>query len=179
MVCARSRVADRVERRGTVADAQHHDLGHDIPSSTVAIARRDGSRLDLLVLGDSQIATPRGNYVDRRIDRIAQAQRAAYRARLAKGSGYDNTHRELLKSLQIEQARHRNTEGGYWIAETVPAAAHHAITASENYDLGPPLVLATDGAYRSMQHLGLDNWTAVASKPDLELKMILRTLEHW
>jgi len=149
------------------------------PSSTVAIARQDGDLLDLLVLGDSQIATPGGIYVDHRIAHIAQMQRAAYRARLAEGHGYDKTHRELLRALQIEQAAHRNIDGGYWIAEADPAAAHHAITVTENHESTPQLVLATDGAYRPMQHLGLDDWTAVAYQLDVELESTLKALERW
>jgi hypothetical protein len=149
------------------------------PSSTVAIARQDGDSIDLLVLGDSQIATPQGIYVDDRIARFAHAERAAYRARLADGYGYDETHRELLSALQLEQARHRNVDGGYWIAEAAPAAAHHAITTSLSVDAAPWLVLATDGAYRPMQHLGLDDWPAVAAKDSTELDRLLSALEHW
>lgn len=149
------------------------------PSSTVAIAREDGDSIDLLVLGDSQIATPQGIYVDDRIARFAPAERAAYRARLAEGYGYDANHRELLRALQVEQSRHRNVEGAYWIAEAVPAAAHHAATTSLPVDAAPWLVLATDGAYRPMQHLGLDDWGAVAHKDSNQLDELLKALERW
>jgi hypothetical protein len=149
------------------------------PSSTVAIARECGDNIDLLVLGDSQIATPQGIYVDDRIARFAHAQRAAYRARLADGHGYDQTHRDLLRALQTEQSRHRNVDSGYWIAEAVPTAAHHAITTSLSVDAAPWLVLATDGAYRPMQHLGLDDWSAVAAKDSTELDRLLNALERW
>lgn len=47
------------------------------PSSSVAIARKDGGGIDLLMLGDSQIATPRATYFDDRIARFAGKQRAA------------------------------------------------------------------------------------------------------
>lgn len=149
------------------------------PSSTVVIAREDGDGIDLLVLGDSQIATPQGIYVDDRIARFAHAQRATYRARLADGYGYDETHRGLLRALQTEQARHRNVDGGYWIAEAVPAAAHHATTTRQPLDATPWLVLATDGAYRPMQHLALDDWSAVAAKDSTELARLLNALERW
>ncbi len=149
------------------------------PSSTVAIARQRDDDVDLLVLGDSQIATPFCIYVDDRIARFADAQRAAYRVRLAGGYGYDDTHRELLRALQTEQSRHRNIDGGYWIAEAVPAAAHHAITTSLSIDAAPWLVLATDGAYRPMQHLGLDDWSAVAAKDSTDLDGLLNALHRW
>lgn len=149
------------------------------PSSTVAIARQDDGGLDLLVLGDSQIATPRGIYVDDRIARLAGPQRRAYQSRLAAGHGYDKTHRELLKELQVEQARRRNTDEGYWIAEAVPSAAHHAITVQMEVDATPWLVLATDGAYRTMQKLGLDDWGCVAAKDRIELDSLLSDLDRW
>jgi hypothetical protein len=149
------------------------------PSSTVAIARLDDNVLDILVLGDSQIATPHRIYVDDRIASFAQPQRAEYRARLAAGHGYDETHRELLKALQQEQAQHRNVNGGYWIAEAVPDAAHHAITRQSSLDATPWLVLATDGAYRPMRHLGLDAWTDIAVKDDGELQSLVENLDRW
>lgn len=149
------------------------------PSSTVAIARLDEYRLDLLVLGDSQIATPHGIYVDDRIARFARPQRAAYRARLAAGHGYDETHRELLRALQTEQARYRNTDGGYWIAEAVPAAADHAIRVQPDIELANWLVLTTDGAYRTMQHLGRDDWSAIAARDYRELEELLSALVYW
>lgn len=149
------------------------------PSSTVAMARQDDDVLDLLVLGDSQIATPHGIYVDDRIARVAIPQRAEYRARLAAGHGYDETHFELLKALQAEQARYRNVDQGYWIAEAVPAAAHHAIVVRTDLDTTPWLVGATDGAYRPIQNLGLDHWAGIAVKDGIELQGLLNDLDRW
>lgn len=148
------------------------------PSSTVAIAREDSDGLDLLVLGDSQIVTPHGIYIDDRIARVAQAERSAYHARLAEGRGYDADHRELLRSLQLEQSRYRNSDGGYWIAEADPEAAHHAVTQRQELETAPWLVMATDGAYRPMQHLGVE-WRNVAAKSSTELTQLLADLEKW
>ncbi|MFE7068453.1 hypothetical protein, partial [Microbacterium sp. NPDC057658] len=123
----RTRLTDLLAH-GIEESASHLDLRPGAsPSSTVAIARKNENGVDLLILGDSKIATPQSVYVDDRISRFALKQRAAYRARLAAGSGYDETHRELLMALQSEQSRHRNVAGGYWIAEADPAAAHHAM----------------------------------------------------
>jgi len=149
------------------------------PSSTVAIARQDDDALDLLVLGDSQIATPHGEYVDTRIDSFAQAERAAYRARLAQGHGYDETHGQLLRALQAEQARYRNGDDGYWIAAATPAAASHAISVRMDLASTPWLVLATDGAYRPMQHHRIDDWEAIAGKDSPELARLLEYLDRW
>lgn len=168
-------LAQAIERTASVLDL----CPGTSPSSTVAIAREDGDGLDLLVLGDSQIATPHGVYVDDRIARCAPAHRAEYRARLAAGHGYDETHRELLKALQREQAQHRNVNGGYWIAEAVPAAADHAITMRASLYETSWLVLATDGAYRPMQHLGIDTWSDVAVKGSIELASLLGDLCRW
>lgn len=149
------------------------------PSSTVAIARQGVDTVDLLVLGDTQIATPHGIYVDNRIDQAAQAERAAYRSRLAAGHGYDDVHRELLRRLQAEQALHRNRDGGFWIAEADPAAAMHALVASPCLEGTPWLVLATDGVHRSAQHLGYAAWDAVAEMTGTDLERLLQDLHAW
>lgn len=125
------------------------------PSSTVAIARWVDDHVDLLVLGDGQIRTPLRAVTDVRLDAVGVAERTAYRARLAEGHGYDDRHRSLLVDLQIQQAAHRNRPGGYWIAEADPSAAAHAITESHPITEMPWLMLATDGAYRVLDHLGI------------------------
>lgn len=113
------------------------------PSSTLTIARWVDGRVDLLVLGDSQISTPMGTLRDSRLDNIAVEERKAYRARLAEGHGYDDTHRSLLAKLQTEQASQRNRPDGYWIAEADPAAADNAITQTHPTSTLPWLILAT------------------------------------
>lgn len=146
------------------------------PSSTVAIARWVDGRVDLLVLGDSQITTPFGILRDSRLDKIGMAQRAAYRSRLAEGHGYDDAHRSLLVALQTEQAKHRNQPSGYWIAEADPAAAGRAIIqAHPSADL-PWIVLATDGAYGPLDHLGFD---VSKSSTASELVELLARCERW
>lgn len=147
------------------------------PSSTVAIARvNEDQSTDVLVLGDTQIATPDRLIRDDRLAKFAPEQRTRYRERLVAGQGYDDRHRELLRELQAEQARHRNRVDGYWIAEAEPDAADHAITDRMNT---PWLVLATDGAYRPMGHLDLDDWEAVAGMSDDQLADLLDACHHW
>ncbi|WP_404385012.1 hypothetical protein LL946_04005 [Knoellia locipacati] len=149
------------------------------PSSTVAMARVSPEAVDLLVLGDSQVATPERIMRDDRLAQIAPDQRKAYRTRLAAGRGYDDTHRALLRDLQAEQVRHRNVDGGYWIAEADPDAADHALTSRLMRFETPWLVLATDGAYKPMEHLGLDDWTALAVGSPEQLSAVLATCEDW
>ncbi|MCL2849663.1 MAG: hypothetical protein FWE61_06430 [Micrococcales bacterium] len=148
------------------------------PSSTVAIARTtDDGAVDLLVLGDSQIVTPTRTYRDTRIHQVAVSHRAAYRDRLAAGHGYDEAHQLLLRALQVEEARHRNTADGFWIAEADPAAAAHAVTARLAHFSW--LVLATDGAYCPMQHLHRDNWPSLVGATSDDLTAVLVELARW
>lgn len=159
----------------STADALSLRPGHS-PTSTVASARWSESTVDLLVLGDSQIATPHGLLRDDRLDTIASAERTAYRDRLRAGHGYDDRHRDLLAQLQAEQARHRNQRGGYWIAEADPLAAPHAITMSLPCSALPWLVLATDGAYRLLDHLGIHVEDATTAS---QLADCLARCESW
>ncbi|MEN2742735.1 hypothetical protein ABCS02_33585 [Microbacterium sp. X-17] len=149
------------------------------PSSTVAIVRQQGEIVDYLVLGDTQIVTPAGIFVDNRIADVAITERARYRDRLATGGGYDQIHRGLLRDLQAKQAEHRNRDGGYWIAEADPRAAAEAATGWFVIDSGRWAVLATDGAYRPMAHLVRDDWETIAYRSSDELKQTLACLEGW
>lgn len=154
--------------------------GGRAPSSTVAVLRQRADRsLDLLVLGDSQIAIPGQVIRDDRLGAIAVSERRAYRARLAIGHGYDDEHRRNLGALQTAQLHQRNRSGGYWIAEADPAAATHAVTARVTPEQAPWCVLATDGAYRPMEHLDLDDWRSVATMNSDSLKATLQRCHDW
>lgn len=149
------------------------------PSSTVAILRQRGQAVDYLVLGDTQLVTPAGIVVDDRIAHVAAIERARYRERLTNGGGYDQIHRDRLRDLQAKQAEYRNRDGGYWIAEAEPSAAAEALTGAFDTNSGRWAVLATDGAYRPMVHLGLDNWESVAVQTSEELKRTITHLDSW
>lgn len=151
----------------------------DSPSSTVAIARIRGTLVDLLALGDTQIVTPHDTIRDDRMDRLELTPRRKYRERLAAGTGYDDEHSALLRELQIEHAKHRNRPGGYWIAEATPEAAQHAITATWPIADVPWVVLATDGAYEPMEHLGLADWPQLAPATSADLDAILHRCHQW
>jgi hypothetical protein len=152
------------EAISATADTLALKPGPCTPSSTVAMCRAgaDGT-IDLLLLGDSQIAMPGRVLRDERLAHVAAQQREAYRARLHAGHGYDDQHRALLSALQQEQLRHRNRPGGYWIAEADPQAAGHAFTLRVPVVDLPWCVLATDGAYRPMELHGWDAWADVAA----------------
>ena len=162
------------------ADALDLTPGGRAPSSTVAVVRRRvDAAVDVLVLGDSQVVIPGEIVRDDRLATLASAERTAYRTRLEHGNGYDDEHRRILASLQTEQLRYRNKPGGYWIAEADPAAAEHAFTRHLSPDEAPWCVLSTDGAYKPMEHLGLDDWPTVAAADAESLAELLRRCQDW
>jgi hypothetical protein len=164
----------------TTAAALDLTPGGRAPSSTIAVVRkREDASVDVLVLGDSQVVIPGEIIRDDRLGPLATEQRTTYRERLASGHGYDDEHRQILAALQAEQLRHRNKPGGYWIAEADPTAAEHALTRHLSPDEVPWCVLATDGAYKPMEHLGLDDWPIVAAADSNALAAILRRCQDW
>lgn len=132
--------------------AAEHDLRPETsPTSTIALARWDNQHVEIYVLGDSTVAIihPDGSedvYSDDRLTSIGGGLRRAYRERLAAGSGFDDQHRQLLNSLQTEQARWRNRKDGYWIAGASPEAARKGLATSVERQEVESMVLATDGA---------------------------------
>jgi hypothetical protein len=145
---------------------QHKLMPGASPSSTVAIARWDAEHLDALVLGDSSIVAIRRSteteLIDSRLAAIAKRQRAAYRDRLRRGGTYDSEHRRLMRSLYDEESRWRNHPDGYWIADTQPDAAAHALTARWPIDELRAVILATDGTRRGLDPFGLyPDWSAL------------------
>ena len=152
--------------------------GHS-PSSTVAIVRRVGRYVECLVLGDNLVVVPGQAITDDRLGRIGQQYHQRYRERLQTGHGYDQEHRDVLRHLQAEQARHRNRPRGYWIAEADPGAANHAIFVRRSIASTPWAILATDGAYKPMTHLGLADWSDLSTADDEELEQILSECQRW
>jgi hypothetical protein len=133
------------------------------PSSTVTLLRWDADRVDALVLGDSPLVvfTAAGpeEVVDERLNGVAPRQRVAYHDRLARGGGYDEAHRELLRALVGEQRRHRNRPDGYWIAEATPTAAGQALTRSWPRTAVTAALLASDGVSRGIGR-AVPDWAA-------------------
>jgi hypothetical protein len=153
------------------------------PSSTVSIVRDSGRTVDVLVLGDSPVILAVGEEMlkisDERVSGLDLPEQVTYRSRLASGAGYDDRHRATLVALQKHQAKYRNRQNGYWIAEADPDAASHAIYrqfASESLRWA---VMATDGAAEPMSHLALDNWPSVAEMDNAELRDLLVRCQHW
>ena len=149
------------------------------PSSTVAIVRRSERHVEALVLGDILLAMSDEVITDDRLQSVAVPAQIAYKDRLIRGSGFDTAHREMLADLQSQQRRARNRPGGYWVAEADPDAAAQALVKTRLLSVTRWAVLATDGAYVTMQHLGLFNAPALTSASGPELLELLRRCESW
>jgi hypothetical protein len=134
------------------------------PSSTVAIARRDATWLEVLVLGDSTILLDHNDHVtavtDTRLASVAPDLRREIKTALAGGHGYRDPDYERRRARLVEAERlNRNRDGEYWIAADDPRAADHAVTARHpigpNYPSVKRLVLMTDGVHRAASLLSL------------------------
>lgn len=149
------------------------------PSSTVTIARETSGCVEVLALGDSVAILPHDVVTDDRIDVLDLGPRRVYRERLSAGSGYDDRHRKVLRELQEQQAAHRNQQDGYWIAEANENAAQYALLQRYQIEEVPWLILASDGAYNTMNHLGLNDWSQVAHMCTKELDNLLQHCQTW
>ena len=171
--------------RAALADAISATAGEldlhpgESPSSTVTILRQTGNYVECLVLGDNLVVLPGHVITDDRMSRVGARQREQYRNNLEAGHGYNAEHRAALRELQAEQARHRNQPDGYWIAETDPEAAKHAIVSRHPITSAPWAVLATDGAYKTMTHLGLADWPCLRDASSDDLAQLIKRCHAW
>ncbi|WP_433664704.1 PP2C family serine/threonine-protein phosphatase [Nocardia sp. CA-128927] len=152
------------------------------PTSTVSVLRTNPGTVDLLVLGDSPIVVGRNGsadlITDRRMAELNLPESEQYRQRLASGSGYDEHHYNLLRSLQRKQRNHRNQPGGYWIAEADPSAADHALVTNYRLHEIDWVVLATDGASNPLGPLNV-SWAEVARMDACGLAQLLTRCQRW
>ncbi|MFE0463479.1 integrase [Kitasatospora sp. NPDC058965] len=138
------------------------DLGHPhTPAAMVVAARRHGSSLEYLALGDSLLVLeptggePRVIGDNQRFPQGEALRRAARRA--APGSA----ERAALRLDYIE-ALHavRNTGRGPWIAAASPRAAAHAETGFARLDSLRAVAALSDGASRFTERFALGDWPA-------------------
>ena len=117
------------------------------PSSTVALLRWNDAVVEALVLADSPVVafTATGPHLvtDNRLASMPRG--AGYRDRLASGAGYGDDHLVALRRAATSMSRRRNTEGGFWVAEADPDAAHYAERASWPRADVTTVLMATDG----------------------------------
>jgi hypothetical protein len=153
------------------------------PSSTVAIVREEGGWIDAAVLGDSTIVVGLADgsierHTDDRMDQVALEHRERYRERLRTGAGYDEQHRATLGTIQTAERAVRNQPTGYWIAEAEPDAAHQLLITRYMREDVRWCVLATDGAQRGFDHLGIPWENLPAADPE-RLRELLDELHQW
>jgi hypothetical protein len=134
-------------KRVVDAHADTCDLEHPgTPSSSVAILREHGQRVDYLVLFDSVIVLdgPFGLRVvtDHRVDAFAQTEHLATREPPIGSSA----HQDRVRRLVAAQRRHRNQRDGYWVAAAKPIAAYHAVAGSLPRERVSHAALLSDGA---------------------------------
>jgi hypothetical protein len=128
--------------------ARDHDLtpGRS-PSSTVALLRWNDTTVEGLVLADSPIvaftATGASLLADNRIEELPPG--TGYRKQLSTGGGYGEKHLVALRKAVETTARRRNTEGGFWVAEADPEAAHQAERLSWPWASLTTVLMASDG----------------------------------
>jgi len=133
-------------RATMTAHADTCDLANpDSPSSTIAVLREQGGRVDYLVLCDSPIAL-------RRTDGSLMVIDDDRTDHLPGGRPY---------SLELVRAS-RNRPGGFWVAATVPEAAYEALSGSVEASTVSGALLLTDGVTRLMEWYGY-SWEQLVS----------------
>ncbi|MGX7824075.1 protein phosphatase 2C domain-containing protein [Actinokineospora sp. 24-640] len=121
------------------AVARHH--GHtpgQSPSSTVALVRWDESGVEALVLGDSPVVAfhPDGSHTV-----VA-----------------DHRLRDLRPLSGAQADELRNRDGGFWVAEALPAAARQAVRARWPRAEVTDVLLASDGVSCGVDDYGILTW---------------------
>lgn len=153
-------LADALAEAITDVAKQHPecDLSHPgTPSAAAGIVRAGDERVEFLVLGDVTVVADINGELevisDERVSTTATAERAeADRHPI----GSPEKAAAMLAMKHIELAS-RNREDGYWVAETNPEAAKHAITGSFPRKAVRCLAVVTDGAARAVT-FGLMTW---------------------
>jgi len=133
------------------------------PSSTVALLRWGEDTVDALVLADSPVVVSTSSGV--RVlddDRLAALpRRGNYRERLRYGGGYGDEHLAALRASAARVGEWRNREGGFWVAEADPVAAHRAVRASWPRAEVTAALVASDGVSCGVDDYGLFGWPEV------------------
>lgn len=148
-------VALRSALAGAISDvtALHPDcdLTHPgTPSAATAIVRFGPDIVEYLVLGDvavlAEVAGEVQSISDDRVSRTALRERAEA-DRYPIGSPEKVAAMVAMKHVELAS---RNRDGGYWVAETDPAAAGHALTGEFDRASVSRLAMVTDGAARGV-----------------------------
>lgn len=142
------------------------------PSSTISIVRVRDDMLDVLVLGDSPVVLQMSDMLivpiaDHRINGVAGPERERLRA--SREGKADAARRALTQA----EAASRNMPGGYWIAETDPTAARHALALTVPLGSVKAALLASDGVAVGVErYLVPESWGSaldIASRSPADL----------
>lgn len=133
------------------------DLDQGSPSATVAAWRIRPPLVEYLVLCDaSAVFLDRdGHAVEITDNRLAlvTAPRIV-QLHTSSNAGHPKPSEALAARREAVEA-HRNVHGGFWCCHTDPAGAEHALTGSFSLSDLAGLIIATDGATRGYQSLGI------------------------
>lgn len=159
--CALEEIPDAVASAIEIVAERYELVEESSPNSTVVIAKWNQGKIAVYVLGDSScvLVDKEGRtteITDSRMNHIGGNFREEYRNRLSEGYGFDAEHKRLLRELQKAQRRHRNNEGGYWIAGSLPSAAERGVSQIYRKDFLEYLLLGSDGGI-----LAIKNWIQV------------------
>lgn len=147
----------------TAVAGEHGLVPGASPSSTVAMLRWRDEVVDALVLADSPVVVSTASGV--RVlsdDRLASLPRGGgYRERLRDGGGYGGEHAAALRTSADRVGRWRNREGGFWVAEADPAAAHQAVRTSWPRAEVTAALVASDGVSCGVDDYRLFGWPEV------------------
>lgn len=132
-------------------------------SSTVAMLRWTAGEVEALVLADSPVVAFTTSGVQEVADeRLASLpRRGSYRERLREGGGYGPDHLTALRESARSFDSLRNVDGGFWVAEADPRAAHHAFTARWPRADVRAVLLASDGMSCGVEDYDLFDWPTV------------------
>jgi Protein phosphatase 2C len=135
------------------------DLDHSgTPSATVIIARL-ADEFEYLVLADSVLLLDIADSVPVVVtdSREAQVGRPYRKAMDALPSGSPE-HAVALREYVETLRSHRNVADGFWVADTNPSAADHAVTGTHPLDGLRAVALLSDGASRLTDRFHLTDW---------------------
>ncbi|MUN38734.1 hypothetical protein GNZ18_19290 [Actinomadura sp. NEAU-AAG5] len=142
--------------------AKHSLVPGESPASTVAILRWDDQHIDGLVLGDSPIVV---FGQDGGVDVLRDGRHEAVVAELRRAArqtteGFD-TLDDLIRATRPAKLARMNHDGGYWIAEAMPEAGHHAILRRWPINSVHAVAAMTDGVSCGVDDYGLPpSWPA-------------------
>lgn len=137
------------------------DLTHSgTPSAAVGALRiTDGGVVEHFVLGDVCVALDVSGHVQVIVDNRVSLTASAERAEADRHPIGSPAKQAALLRMKRQELAARNQPGGYWVAETNPAAVDHALTGQTRLDQLRRFAVLSDGAARAVA-FGLHDWTS-------------------